>query len=532
MNAAQPTFTTRTAPLMALALLSAVAGCFAQSTDLTGLAAHRTAMGASAASGAGVIVSQVESTVSSAYLPQSSLGATTAFAGTGGLAGMTLTPLTGASEASTHAATVAGVLFNQADGVTQSLHYSASQWMYRAQLKPVSATGLVLEPKGDGALVQNHSWVGSGVSAGNNDLLRRVDYLADRDGVTIVAGTSNGLSTTVPQMLASAYNTITVGISNGNHGAGLVSATGADGLGRQKPDLVAPADYISYAAPQISAAAAQLIEFAKRSTGTAVAARPETVKAILLAGATTAGLSSWTSTPAQPLDPRFGAGTLNVNESVNILAEAATSVGATKGWALETAATTTRTLTIPAGRTGLEFKAALTWHRVIKDGTANGFDPIPETLANFRLEIRNFDTQVLIARSDSALDNVELITAANLPAGRYTLSVTGDKAVRFGLAWRTTLSAPVSPAPAPVLVAAPVVPELGFALINQGKAAKLTLTQLKSGKSYTIQCSTDLKNWKATQTFTAPSHSLSVNFSVTEAMAFCSYRLVATNGVF
>jgi Subtilase family len=531
MNATQPTIATRPVPLTVLALLSAVTGCFAQGTDLTGIAAHRAALGASAASGAGVVVSQVESAVSGAYLPQSSAGAATSFAGAGMLEGMTLTPVVGASEASSHAATVASVLFGQADGVTQSLHYSASQWMYRAQIKPVSPVGLVLEPKADGAVVQNHSWISSGAGVGNNDLLRRVDFLAERDGVTIVAGTSNGQSTNVPQLLASAYNTITVGLVNGNHGAGFVSATGSDGMGRQKPDLVAPADYVSYAAPQVSAAAAQVIEFAKRSEGTAVAVRPETVKAILLAGATTAGLSRWTSTPEQPLDPRFGAGTVNVNESINILAEATTSVGATKGWALETATTTTRTLTIPEGRTGLEFKAALTWHRVIKDGPTNGFDPVPEILANFRLELRNSDTQILIAQSDSALDNVELIATANLPAGRYTLSVTGDKAARFGLAWRTTLSAPVSPAPTPVVVA-PVVPELSVVLINQGKAAKLTLSQLKAGKSYTLQCSTDLKNWKATQVFTAPSTTLAVNFAVTEAMSFCSYRLVATNGTF
>jgi hypothetical protein len=133
--------------------------------------------------------------------------------------------------------------------------------------------------------VQNHSWISA---AGNSEAVvseinQRLDFAIDRDGFSSVVGVNNAASTALPQMLAQAYHTISVGLTNGAHSAGF---TTLDGPGRIKPDLVAPDGLTSFATPMV-AGAAGLLQAALAAAPYALtgADRPRVTKALLLAGA-------------------------------------------------------------------------------------------------------------------------------------------------------------------------------------------------------------------------------------------------------
>ena len=131
----------------------------------------------------------------------------------------------------------------------------------------------------------------------------------------------------MPVLQASGYNSIAVGLTNGNSSIG---PTVADGAGRSKPDLVAPLGVTSFATPVVSAGAALLVQTAAAKIDPAealAAGRTETIKAALLSGATTSqfnGLAQpWHRMDnggfVEPLDRRFGAGQINIDNSHQIL---------------------------------------------------------------------------------------------------------------------------------------------------------------------------------------------------------------------
>ena len=91
--------------------------------------------------------------------------------------------------------------------------------------------------------------------------------------------------------------------------------------GRAKPDITAPASATSFSTPLVTGAAAVLMQAGLRGDGggnTNAAADIRTVKALLLNGAVKP--ADWTNNPPSPLDPRYGAGMLNVFNSYEQLA--------------------------------------------------------------------------------------------------------------------------------------------------------------------------------------------------------------------
>jgi hypothetical protein len=275
--------------------------------------------------------------------------------------------------------------------------------------------------------------------------------MIDRDKAIAVVGANNGSSSTLPRLLMHSYNGISVGRTDGNHSAGF---TTIDGAGRIKPEIVVPQSATSYATPVVGAAAALLLEQANTSAMTD-ATNPETVKAILLAGATKSEFPSWDRTTTRPLDDIYGAGELNVYRSYHILTAgeqpaSPSSVVAAQGWDFNatTAGSNYYFFDVAANTALSELSALLTWHRVITDG-----DPVSPTiwdpqssLADLNLKLYSasgFTLGSLLDSSLSTVDNLEHVYFSSgttaLRAGRYALEVSAAAAgTDYGLAWLNT----------------------------------------------------------------------------------------------
>ncbi|XAM01257.1 hypothetical protein OT109_07670 [Phycisphaeraceae bacterium D3-23] len=119
-----------------------------------------------------------------------------------------------------------------APGVGRVHCFSVSHWMGEGYLR----TGTT-EPPDDWneARVFNHSWIAEEADFAPQ-VIRRVDWLADEKDILCCVGTNNGNSP-VPHLLASAYNTISVGVISGDHSRG---TTRIEITGRIKPEIVAP----------------------------------------------------------------------------------------------------------------------------------------------------------------------------------------------------------------------------------------------------------------------------------------------------
>jgi hypothetical protein len=300
--------------------------------------------------------------------------------------------------------------------------------------------------------VQNHSWVGDELMPADAvDLLRRFDFVANRDDITMVVGVANGGGAALPQLLGQAYNVISVGRSDGLHSNGPTTLYGA---GRVKPEIVAPGGTAtSFTTARVSSAVSLLHERAN-NLGTPDAARSETMKAIVLAGATKDEFPNWSRTTTRPLDSRFGAGELNVFNSYMImnggefdglLAEPTTGVDV-RGWDFGEMITADSplyyNLEIGAGKELRELSVVLAWNMNIIDlDPTNGFFP-SEDLADMSLRLFDSTDGFLAALLDESLsdvDNVEHIYALNLGPGTYTIEVSSDRIGEFGLAWRAVV---------------------------------------------------------------------------------------------
>ena len=308
--------------------------------------------------------------------------------------------------------------------------------------------GSINMPATESRAVENHSWVGStGITNYDTEILRRLDYAINRDGFVCVVGSDNEGSTTLPELLSQSFNTISVGRDDGGHSAGF---TNLDGTGRIKPDIVAPSANPEYATswttPMVSSAAgllyAKLTAAPYSLTG---ADRPRVIKSLLLASATKNAI--WANTSTRPLDLRYGAGILNINNAYNALrsgrATASNTVATNpRGWAAETiSASSTKAyyFTVAAGAPSTPFSAALTWHRI---ATKSGLNTWNSTLANLNLHLYHasgFTLGSLISESLSTVDNVELIYQSALAPGTYALVVQNTSATSppYALAWHS-----------------------------------------------------------------------------------------------
>ena len=327
--------------------------------------------------------------------------------------------------------------------------YDASGFLQSNFLKTGDSTALPAVETND---VQNHSWIANSVNATFDvEALRRMDYAIQRDDFIATFGLNNGSGTTVPNLMAGAYNGIVVGRSDGEHSRG---GTTVDGGFRTKPDIVVPTSATSWAAPTVGGAAALLLETARSTPALSDASKSVVVKSLLLTGATRdepefAG--AWSHTSTQPLDAVYGAGELNVLHSHDILVQGQqNATGAatvsSSGWDLGNSSATVPQLyffDLDTADSTFEIAASLVWNRNIipEDGQAGqGTDfTFEANLANLNLRLYSasgfaLGSELMASISDDF--NVELIVADGLAPGRYAWEVSsGTTGTEYGFSW-------------------------------------------------------------------------------------------------
>lgn len=353
----------------------------------------------------------------------------------------------GTTSTSNHAQTVATNFYGSASQLPGAMTvdlYSADGWLFTGFLK----TGTNQVPATENRAVQNHSWIGS---AGGSDvnINQRLDYAIHRDGFVCVAGENNGNSTVLPALLGQSYNSISVGLRNGSHSAGV---TTLDGSGRVKPDIVAPETATSWATPLVSGSAALLYQKLTSTHVIDLSDRPKLIKALLLASARKDTVATWTNTTSQPLDSRYGAGELNVFHAYNTLIAGEHGASASvavpeRGWDLESVngnSNKTYFFTVPAGAS-TRFCAALVWHRIVTTSTTGGGPNLVRSwssaLSDLHLRLHQASGITLgseLTHSASAADNLELVYNTALPPGDYAMVVENDSAdaTDYALAWQ------------------------------------------------------------------------------------------------
>ena len=256
-------------------------------------------------------------------------------------------------------------------------------------------------------------------------------------------GNPNGTNNSVTSP-GTAYNSIGVGAYYDFANQANIGPTIDNG--RCKPDITALNDVTSFSTPQVSGAAADLMQAALRGDGgsdTNSAFNLRTIKALLLNGAVKPG--GWTNSSSSPLDLRYGAGVVNVFNSYqqliggkhgSIVSQLVTSGGAhpptgdtgtvtvLSGWDFTT--NTSGTLlaedainhyyfNVSNSVAGATFTATATlvWNRHLQEADIN----------HLSLFLYNCANSNLVACSTSLVDNVEHIYLTGLAQGRYDLQV-------------------------------------------------------------------------------------------------------------
>ncbi len=243
---------------------------------------------------------------------------------------------------SRHATSVANLFYGRgrsiAPGIRDVEVYAAADF-----IRMVAGWRQLPAAARSGARVWNHSWVG-GAGPHVASVLARFDAVAHEEDWIVVCGVRNKGNN--DPYLASAYNAIAVGMSNGRHAKGAAHVNSAYNSGRTRPHLVAPMNTSSASVPLVSAAAALLLEagtdpLLSRDRASTIggrrlynAQRASVVKAALLAGASRTAIPltaiegetppAWRERAAHRtdngLDRRFGAGQLDVDNSYRIVA--------------------------------------------------------------------------------------------------------------------------------------------------------------------------------------------------------------------
>ncbi len=377
--------------------------------------------------GANVTVGQVEAAIGGAYLPDFTAPE---------FAGKVFNPSSGA--ASGHA-TMVGRMFYGSGGIAPGVR-NVNVWETNHFLTWGLRVGQRKAPRALGASVINNSWIAAFPSDTHNlDAIRRLDWMIERDDVVVVAAVDNEPGSAYPKLLGTAYNAIAVGTKRGSSGGPITF----DSRGpRAKPDLVVDVFTTSEAAGVVSGAAALLRSEAKARQ---MNISELTTKALLMAGAERPddwerGDSTSSDDERVPLDYAYGAGTLNVENSFDILTTGKRPNGGTQlGW--DTALSKKKgktypfTITHEAGEEDHnDFTAVLTWNRDIKRGARGSLKGVLADL-DLTLQEKHGRRWRTVAHSDSSYDNVETITLDDLDAGNYKLLVRGAKPETYSLAW-------------------------------------------------------------------------------------------------
>ncbi|MGC8560872.1 MAG: S8 family serine peptidase [Phycisphaerae bacterium] len=318
------------------------------------------------------------------------------------------------------------------------------------------------------------------------------DQYVNTYNTVIVSAVGNGAYTAgyTINPPATAYNSIAVGSSNGQ------TEDGPTFDGRSKPDIVAPGGETSYATPLVSGAAALMVQAGNDSIGYVAsntsgswsqsqydyyAVLPQTVKALLMNGAVQP--KGWTHTDTSPLDPRYGAGVLNVDNAYQILAAGRAAATASNqsttvqtnptitqasGWDVETldnngskvgANPTTfvdhyafKAIAANPGQTD-SFKATLVWNTQTTATGSGANAPYSEQQTPIFLELFNAANGSLVSESISTVDNVQQIDTLLTPGDNYDLQVLTsggnyNSSDVYALAFSTSPVAVVTPEPA------------------------------------------------------------------------------------
>ena len=303
---------------------------------------------------------------------------------------------------------------------------------------------LMLAPLPTSAAVVNQSFTFGNVTTNLSLVATNPNYLAVSDqrgidlayddyaieyGTLFVSAVNNGGSVSPP---GTGYNCISVGAYGGSSSIGPTLDNG-----RCKPDITAPEGATSFSTPQVTGAAAVLMQAALRGDGgdTNSAFDMRTIKALLLNGAVKP--TDWTNSNSSPLDARYGAGVLNVFNSYEQLAGGkrgfcasnsvaigtdhppgsnTNSIVTNRGWDFENFSSSTTNDTVMHycfDVSNVMITATLVWNRQSGETNINNLD----------LFLFNATNSNLVACSTSLVDNAEHIFVSQLAAGRYDLQV-------------------------------------------------------------------------------------------------------------
>ncbi|MEM7384264.1 MAG: hypothetical protein AAF514_04905 [Verrucomicrobiota bacterium] len=465
-------------------------------------------------------VTQVEAPVNGNYLPESGEGE---FNGSGLFASTQFTAKSGPSDVSPHAENMAEFfrgLPRQSSESALSPSDSALSQVAASNVTaaPTPLTGLrsvsVYKVDGEHFLmddflrtgsdypriekkaVQNHSWIGLAGTATSsllNEFLYRMDYAIARDGFSSIVAVDNFDTTTIPPLLASAYNVVCVGRSDGNHSRGDTPDI-VNGAGRLKPDIVAPLRSTSAATAAVTSVATLLHDQIAGQHALQAAAHPEVIKALLIAGATKTEFPEWSNSPERPLDPVYGAGEVNVAHSSEILHGGLYDPGKnepTSAWDHRPLPSQGNSHYQWSLAQGGHASIALTWLRQVKPG-GQTFAKATAKVADLNLCLHRIDPngdKTIIGLSDSPIDNVEYLYLEDLEPGQYELIVEGAPKTKYGLAWRFFQTT-----------------QIHTDLISLSSTAStlfLHTTGLQDGRSYEIETSSDLIQWDSFHSFAA-----------------------------
>ncbi|MFT5301139.1 MAG: hypothetical protein ACI87E_001822 [Mariniblastus sp.] len=375
--------------------------------------------------------------------------------------GKTFTEGSGASGANGHATSVGlnfyGNTNSMSPGITNITGFDANGY-----LGTYLGANTGADPNTTAFDIGNHSYVGRAsaqfTAAIAENLLERVDFVVNRDNTIMVVGADNGSGSATPRVLAPSYNSITVGLSSGNHSQTLTPNYGAPRFATQ---LVVPSvSFTSFSTPVVSSAAAILRQ---AGAGTNFI-QNEVIRATLFAGATKDEFASWDRTAARPMDEVFGFGELNILNSYHIFeggefagstTDPASDVGL-QGWDYDDfngSDDLFYDFSIGAGLQA-DVSAVLSWNMEITDINNTGFFTASRNLADLNLHL--FDSSGsfmgnLLDSSDGTDYNNEHIYMQGLAAGDYTFRVSGDSATDFGFAWNVATAAVPEPSSLAIL---------------------------------------------------------------------------------
>lgn len=447
------------ASISLLALTAQVQADYKDDIGYTALVQELADQGIILPNGTGVSVTQAEASISTttsngrttyAYLPTSSNYTGVTFTNN--------TSITYDSAVSSHADMVGSLIYgdlSMGNGISAVTTVYAGYWINNGFLRTGST---FLAPAAETNDIQNHSWVGTtGSASQDQSILNRLDYAIERDDFVAVVGVNNGPNAD-QNLLSSAYNVISVGLSNGNHSSTPTSQVNA---GLQRPLVVAPVGTTSEATAIVSSAASLLIQQGRAlPTSQTNAVKSETIKAIIMAGATKSELSSWSRTDTSPIDSVYGAGELNVQNNYHIMAAgeqapsaSSSAVVAATGWNYNNI-TNGQTVSYYFNlATASDVCIALTWNALY---TGTNYDNLTLALADLNLLLYSVDGSgnlTLLEQSISSTENIEYIWKMGLSGGSYVIQVKSASGTSdYAVAWQSSDSPQAIPEPSAVIL--------------------------------------------------------------------------------